>query len=303
MRIGTTVKLTLGFVTATTLAVAAYAATKPTGIQGVAKYLGSYTWHMDDGWFGGFSALSLNSDGSAMTVLSDRATIATAKIKRIEGQISSIKIGTVRSLRSSSGAMLKGRIVDSEGLAIAADGTIYISFEGVSRVVRHQQASSRAQVLPRPKEFRGLPTNKALESLAINGQGHLYTLPEHALDRNGQIPVWRWNGSSWATVFSLPTVGGFLPVSADFGPDGRLYVLERKFGLFGFSSRLRRWDISAATPTNEVTLLKTSPGSHDNLEGLSIWRDGSGTLRATLISDDNFLFFQRTELVEYALPN
>lgn len=303
MRLGITVKLTLGLVAAIILAVAAYAANKPVRADGSARYLGSFTWRMDDGWFGGFSALSLSSGGNAMTVLSDRATLATARITRAGGQISGISVETVRPLLSSSGSILIGRIVDSEGLAIAPDGTIYISFEGVSRVVRHQPASDRAQVLPRPKEFRALPLNKALEALAIDAQGNLYTLPERALNNDGQIPVWRWNGKSWSAAFSLPPLGSFLPVSADFGPDGRLYLLERNFGLFGFSSRLRRWNITTDGPENEQILLKTSPGKHDNLEGLSVWRDGTGTLRATLISDDNFRSLQRTELVEYALPD
>ena len=97
--------------------------------------------------------------------------------------------------------------------------------------------------------------------------------------------------------------GGFLPVSADIGPDGRFYLLERNFGLFGFRSRLRRWELTEKGPVGEQTLLQTSSGRHDNLEGLSVWRDHSGSLRATMISDDNFRSLQRTELVEYALPD
>ena len=41
---------------------------------------------------------------------------------------------------------------------------------------------------------------------------------------------------------------------------------------------------------------------HDNLEGLAVWRDDSGAIRLTMISDDNFNLLQRTELVEYAVP-
>jgi hypothetical protein len=48
-------------------------------------------------------------------------------------------------------------------------------------------------------------------------------------------------------------------------------------------------------------LVDTPAGTHDNLEGLSVWRGPRG-LVATMISDDNFRFFQTTEIVEYALP-
>ncbi|WIY26661.1 esterase-like activity of phytase family protein [Parasedimentitalea psychrophila] len=302
MRLGTAVKLTLSLIVAASLGIAAQAANRNDAANR-ATYLGSYTWRISADWFGGLSALSLSADGSSMTILSDRATLATAQINRDKGQISGIEIQSVHQLRASSGGALRGRTRDSEGLAIAPSGTIYISFEGISRVVRHHKASSRGEVLPRPKEFRSLPINKALEALASDARGHLYTLPEHALNSDGQIPVWHWDGRSWSTPFTLPPRGDFFPVSADIGPDGRFYLLERDYGLFGFRSRLRRWDFTKNGPVNEQILLQTSPGSHDNLEGLSVWRDPTGRLRATMISDDNFLILQRTELVEYALPD
>ena len=65
----------------------------------------------------------------------------------------------------------------------------------------------------------------------------------------------------------------------------------------------RRWTITADGPMNEESLLETATGTHDNLEGVAIWRDNQGRLRATMVSDDNFFALQRTELVEYALPD
>jgi hypothetical protein len=35
---------------------------------------------------------------------------------------------------------------------------------------------------------------------------------------------------------------------------------------------------------------------------VAIWADDQG-LRATMISDDNFRFFQQTEIVDYRLPD
>jgi len=40
-----------------------------------------------------------------------------------------------------------------------------------------------------------------------------------------------------------------------------------------------------------------------NLQGMSIWRDATGQLIATMISGDNFLSLQRTEIVEISLPD
>jgi hypothetical protein len=294
------------------VAAAAIAANRPAVSQSArladkAQLIGAYTWRAKPDWFGGFSGIEVSDDGTAMTVLSDRATLARARIRRDGGQrnagvISAVELVSAQRLRSSKGRYLLGRIMDSEGLAVAPDGSLYISFEGVSRVVHHRRDDSRAQVLPRPKAFRSLPLNKALEALAIDAQGRLYTLPENAPDPNGEIPVWRWDGTRWSQPFSLPRRRGFLPVGADFGPDGRFYLLERNFVFIGFRSRLRRWDITDQGVQNEVTLLETGTGLHDNLEGVSVWRDHNGDLRATMISDDNFKSLQRTELVEYRLP-
>ena len=267
-----------------------------------AQWIGSYTLRHDAAWFGGLSALELSKGGQRATVLSDRATIATARIHRKGDSITAVEIERNWPVRSSKDRPLLGPAGDSEGLAIADDGTIHISFEGVHRVARYTELGGRAHVLPRPAAFRDLAANGSFEALAIDGQGRLYTMPETNRTRDNRIPVYRWNGRDWSTPFTLPPRGGFLPVAADFGPAGRLYVLERKLSLIGFRARLRRWEIADGLPRAEETLFETNGGTHDNLEGLSVWRDEHGRLRATMISDDNFLPLQRTELVEYILP-
>ncbi len=67
----------------------------------------------------------------------------------------------------------------------------------------------------------------------------------------------------------------------------------------GFRSRVRSFDLTGG---DERLELKTGIGTHDNLEGIEVWRDGGGHLRATMISDDNQLpLLQRTEFVDYRL--
>jgi len=50
-------------------------------------------------------------------------------------------------------------------------------------------------------------------------------------------------------------------------------------------------------------LLQTPVGFHDNLEGVSIWRDAQGRLRASMVADNNFLPFLSSGIVEYTLPD
>ena len=90
---------------------------------------------------------------------------------------------------------------------------------------------------------------------------------------------------------------------ADTGPDGRLYVLEREFAKWrGFATRVRSFAYGADGLTDEQLVLQTPIGQHDNLEGLAVWQDDTGAIRLTMVSDDNFFVFQRTEFVEYRLP-
>jgi len=267
-----------------------------------ARHLHSYSWHLNKPWFGGFSGIEVSPDGQTAAILGDRSHLVHVRLGRAGGRISSVRPFRLTQLKSSSGAVLKGRIVDSEGLAAGPRGSFFVSFEGVHRVARYDHPGDRAHVLTTAPLFRGLGQNRSLEALARDRHGRLYALPE-GHDANGRIPVFANTGPRWDVAFYLPARGDFLPVGADFGPDGRLYVLERDVGFIGFRSRLRRWTMTAGKPTNEETLFQTSAGTHDNLEGVSVWRDGNGQLRAIMISDDNFLPLQRTELVEYLLPN
>ncbi len=73
-----------------------------------------------------------------------------------------------------------------------------------------------------------------------------------------------------------------------FGVALSLHRRNRRFGLTG-------------TPIHAETLLTTFAGTFDNLEVLSVWTDEEGTTRLTLMSDDNFLSFQTTQIVEYLL--
>ena len=282
-----------------------------SGFQGSAEplaskdYVGTYVWRINDDSFGGFSAIEVSEDGMGFVALGDKAMLVTGQFTRdSKGQITGIQAGPIMPLRvANSGKPLQERAADSEGLAIGPKGVAYVSFENRPRVARLNLKNAYVSNLLRHPDFYNMPRNGALEALAIDEQGRLYTLPEEAFGQD-TIPVYRWQDKTWDKAFTIPKRGRFLPVAADFGPDGRFYLLERDFrGMGGFASRLRRFDLTPEGFQNESQLFATSFGQHDNLEGLSVWRDIAGFLHATMISDDNFVFFQRTELVEYQLPD
>lgn len=268
-------------------------------------FVSAYRWQSDDLLFGGFSAIETNPDGMGFVAVTDKGLFTSARIMRDKfGQISQIDQGLRQHLRNRDGSPLGPYASDAEGLAIATDGTAYVSFERVTRVTRYDTLGATSRPLPKPATFKTLRENASLEALAIDMDGTLYTLPERPIAQSNTFPIYRFRDDVWDQPFNLPRRGFFLAVGADIGPDGRFYLLERQFyGLSGFASRVRRFTIGPAGVSDEQTLLQTKPGQHDNLEGLSVWRDASGSLRLTMISDDNFLFLQRTEIVEYRVAD
>lgn len=286
------------------------AAALALGLQGAANpmqpagFVGAYALRMDDPRFGGFSGVEISADGSRIYVLSDRGGWTAGTLRRDgAGQITDVTLRPVTLLKGTGEAPLKKSRADSEGMALAPDGSFYISFEGVARVLHYQRLDGVAVNLPTPPAFARMPRNASLEALAVDGRGRLYTLPEDTRAAGADFPLWRWDGQDWSQPFTLPRRGEFLPVGADFGPDGRLYLLERAFyGLGGFASRVRAFALQGDGIAGEEVVLQTDPGVHDNLEGLSVWREAGGALRLTMVSDDNQKFYLRNEIVEYRIP-
>jgi hypothetical protein len=279
------------------------------GLQGSASqpyaagFLSAFRWVMADDRFGGFSGIEMAEDGQSFLALMDRGGWTRGTITRnAEGVITSIDARPIRLLRGRFEAPLDSGRNDSEGLAVAPDGTIYVSFENVARVLQYDAIDGPARNLLTPREFGRLQTNSALEALAVGPDGTLYTLPERSGEMDKPFPVWRYRDGTWDQPFGLRRDGGYLAVGADIGPDGRFYLLEREFhGILGFSSRVRSFALSETGLSDERTELQSGIGQHDNLEGISVWQDATGAIRLTMIADDNFNIFQRTEIVEYRI--
>jgi hypothetical protein len=259
-------------------------------------------WHGDGAWFGGFSGLAVAPDGAGFVAVNDRGWITGGRFTRdAAGRMTGVTAGPLRKMGGKAGRGLSPYLSDAEDLARGPDGSLYVAFEGWVRVSRYAASEGPAVHLPRAPAFDDMDDNKALESLAIAPDGLVYALPEWPL--GGAYPLFRFDGAGWSAPFSLPESGTFLPVSADFGPDGRLYLLERDALIpVGFASRLRRFDWGPEGPSQGLVLAQTGFGVWDNVESVSVWRGPAG-LVATLLSDDNFLPVQRTEFIEIALPD
>lgn len=256
-------------------------------------FIGSYHWVNDDPQFGGLSGIELAPNGLDFIAVSDRNIFVTGRFTRTAGRISNVENIAFATITRS------GPQRDSEGIAIAQSGQIFVSFEGVHGLRQFDRIGGGSIALPAAAAFADMQRNSSLEALAIGLDGALYTIPERSGRATRPFPIYRFTNDTWDQPFTIPRRGAFLVSGADIGPDGNLYILERDFTGFGFRSRVRRFDL---TGQNEEVILETRTLTHDNLEGISVWDDGDG-IRITMVSDDNFRKFQRTEIVEYRISD
>jgi hypothetical protein len=282
------------------VALAALAGGPRATVAPLAQYVGSYVWSRDEAPFGGFSALELAPDGLSFVALTDRGTLYAGRLDRnAAGAVTGVETDGPHPAAGARGAFGAGE-TDAVGLALAPDGRLYVSAEGRDRVGALAGLDGPVTWLSRAGAFGRQIRNAGLEALAVDAEGRLYTLPERADAAGSPFPVWRHDAGRWDRVFTLPREGAFVPVGADFGPDGKLYLLERDFrGFLGFRTRVSRFAIGPDGPGPRELLLETWAPVHDNLEGIALWRDSDGVIRLTMISDDNFFALQHTEFVDY----
>lgn len=281
-----------------------------------ADHLGSHTWR--PGWTGagGFSALWLDGNGLDFVALSDRGAWVRGRLTRGNGgAVSSVGVQSRGPLLRSTGDALRGGETDAEAIARVGE-TFFVAYEGEHRVMRHAALEGAPERMPRADDFDALQGNSGFEALAADAAGRLCAIPERSRGRGGKplplgrpeavvaegedhpFPVYCFDGEGWAASFTLPRRGAYLVSGADFGPDGRLYVLERDFAVIGFRSRIRSFDAQGG---DERVEMQSALRAHDNLEGLSVWQDAEGRIRATMLSDDNQRGIQVTEFVDYVL--
>lgn len=243
----------------------------------------------------------MSPGGRDLTLITDRGNLATARLTRTGGRITAIALTSRVRMAFANGRLLRGTIGgDAEGIAMTAHGDILISFEQRHRVARYDPQSERTHRLPHFADFDAFQNNSGLEALAVHPDGTLLAIPEKPPGQGKGFPLYALKNDAWVIKGYLPKRGPFLPVGADVDALGRLYLLERTVGPLGFRSRIRRFALNDADWPEE-TLLRTTVGTYDNLEGLTVWQDETGQTRLTAVSDNNFLSLLKTQIVEFIL--
>lgn len=259
---------------------------------------GTLRWQLDAPWFGGWSGIEVGADGTEMTVISDRGQILEATLQRSNGRLTGVNVLRNNRLGKSSGGRLRKKASDAEGLAIIGDNLAYVSFEHRHRIMRVDLATGRTFDRINLPFQNTMGENAGVEAMAIGPDGTLYAVTETAAAGGQPFPLYAYSDGQWRVSARIPQRGPFVPVGADFDRFGRLWLLERATTPLGFRSRVRLFVLDPSR-AREYTVLTTIPARHDNLEGISVWDDSSGQMHVTMISDDNFLMLQRTQIVEY----
>lgn len=271
--------------------------------------------------FGGWSGLVVEPDGKRFLSISDAGAWMTGELT-YSGQnlagISNPRIGPLLTLEGSN--LKRGKDRDAEALALVSgsldDANILVAFEQNARIARYTFSRTRGAspvqgFLQLPEGARKMSRNGGLEAMTVL-KGGAYTgavaaFSERLRDEGDNHLGWIWTAGSTLPIRLQDRDGYDISDMASL-EDGSLIVLERRFrwseGLFIRIRLIPAKSVGSPAPVAGETLLEATLANEiDNMEGLAISRDASGTAILTLISDDNFnRSLQRTIVLQFAYP-
>jgi hypothetical protein len=275
------------------------------------RHVGALTlqaaWHLtsDTRGFGGFSALDVN--GNRVTALSDAGTILRFRL----GRFGNASDASLVRVPDQCGHVIRKTDNDTESLAHdSARQHWWIGFEWRNAVCRINQDFSKGEAFAKPKSIASWPKKQGPESMVQLNDGRFLLIAEEKLGGGSVTPVVLFDRDPTDPAAVATTIGyrppeGFKPTDVAQLPDGRILILTRRFALWSlFTSKLVLLDAIPATPNGilqgRVIAHFESPVLADNFEGLSVTVE-NGKPILWIISDDNFMRWQRTLLLKFAV--
>ena len=266
--------------------------------------------------FGGFSGLWRDPVRPRLVAISDHARWLTAEIRYDGTRLAGLSEARISPVLGEGGiALRQGPSYDCESLAMA-DGIAYVGIERTHQIRRFDWGASgpraEGRPIPVPRDVAGLESNGGIEALAIAPPGHplsgsLLAFAEVSPEgEDAPVPAWVVTGAD-RFAFRVAKTEKYSITDAAFLATGDLLLLERSFSpLHGSGCRIRRFARDAiragATIDGEVIFEADRSYEIDNMECLTVHRDAAtGETALTLMSDDNFMPFQRTLLLEFTL--
>lgn len=266
----------------------------------------------EDAAFGGLSDLMVEADGEGFTAITDAGHWLRGRLLyNAAGDLTGITATGFDRLKGTDGATLdRKRWQDAESLALLADGSLLIGFERQHRLRRFPAGAGlagRPSRFPMPAGLARAGNNAGAEALVALTDGRLLVFTEGQPSAvQGTFSVYLWESGKGWTELALRPEGLFRPTGAALLPSGDVILLERRFTVLGgLGMRLRRIPLAAIRPgavlEGEALGELRPPLTVDNFEGIAAHTAGDGSLRLTLISDDNFSPLQRNLIVQFEL--
>lgn len=282
-------------------------------------FRGGLTLQSPDDTFGGLSGVTQTGPEQRITFVTDRGQFISGRLAydQTDRLIGFIGV-TIEPVRNSAGEVLPRQFArDAEGIeTIWRDGVpaaVRVSFEHLTRIADFTITDGRpggpAREVPIPEWMTEQRHNESLENVCIAPPaspiaGSTLLLMENVLDSDGNHrgELLGVNDKGPIAYVNSPIVN---PTDCAFLPNGDLLVLERGLSIFSFVMNLRRVPAAEVRPGNLMTgelLLSAQGGEVDNMEALMVHATPGGETRILIGSDDNFSDWQRTLLLEFALP-
>jgi hypothetical protein len=282
-------------------------------------FRGGIAMRAQDDTFGGLSSLAITGSDQQAVFVTDRGNFVSGRLAYDDANRLFGFIGvTIESMRNSSGDILPRQYArDAEAAdTIYRDGTpvgLRVAFEHLTRIADFALTDGvpggAAREVAIPDWLSDERTNETLESVCIAPPaspiaGSTLLLAENVLDADGNHRGWfLGNRDKGPVAFANSEVVN--PTDCAFLPDGDLLVLERGISLFTFRMELRRVPATEVRPGNLMRgeLLLAAAGSDiDNMESVAVHTAPGGETRILIGSDNNFNDWQRSILLEFALP-
>ncbi|KKC25645.1 esterase-like activity of phytase family protein [Sphingomonas sp. SRS2] len=263
-------------------------------------------WHLTSRQrnFGGYSALRV--EGDQILALADTGDHMRFRLSP-DGVLSDTRFGRLTILPSYRGD--RGDR-DSESMTFGPEGDIWVGFEHGNAILRYAPEFKELIGMAFPPAMRKWSPNSGAEAMTRLDGGRFVVFAEgqavaphvHAALLFPGDPT---NPKNVPFSFGYRPPLGYVPTDAQQLPDGRIAVLHRHFSLFeGFWTAIALVDPAAikpgATVTGELIAELKPPLNVDNMEGLSITREGGRTMM-WIISDDNQVPVERTLLLKFEL--
>jgi hypothetical protein len=274
--------------------------------SGAVVLTGVFELRSSDRRFGGLSGLSLSPD-NRLHAISDRGHwMSATMVSDREGRLADLTDWEIGALLTPDGAPVRGRFADAEALARQPDGGLLVAFEQAHRLWRYSAPGgfrSAPVAVPLPPEISEAPANGGIEAIAVLPDGRLLAIAEEFKNADGSSRGWLMENGRFGEIAYSPADGYNVTDCAAL-KNGDVLVLERRFFPVGMMrARVARLPartlVAGARLAGEELFRIEPPVAAENFEGIAAWEDPLMGTMIYLVSDDNYLFFQRTLLLQF----